>query len=158
MFVARLRFLTHTGVRQGDNPGPGLFRRSYDAGVAERHADLDQHPWAQRLACTYESRTLPPLAVPLTTTGYADLARTSIARSHMELQRHEPVDHFFAFGSLRARFFSASSQKGRSRYCGFRAGILLVTYGRLYSAMGRLLSALSPVHVTWVPRGPSRGL
>ena len=84
--VAHLWFLTHTWVRQGDNLGPGLFRRSYDAEVAEWHAELDQHQWAERSTWTCESDTLPAHAVPLATGGLADdLARTSIARSHKEL-------------------------------------------------------------------------
>ena len=75
MFVARLWFLTHTRVRQGDHLGPRLFRRSNDARVAEWHTELDQHPWPQRLTCTCEPNTLPPSAVPLGTGGYADARR-----------------------------------------------------------------------------------
>ena len=48
VFVARLWFLACTGVRQGDNLGPGLFRRSYDAGKAEWHEELNQHQWAKK--------------------------------------------------------------------------------------------------------------
>ena len=40
MFAGRLWFLTCTGVRQGDKLGPGLFRRTYDAGVAEWYEEL----------------------------------------------------------------------------------------------------------------------
>ena len=78
MFVPRLWFLTHTGVRQGDN-----LDKSHDAGVAEWHEELNQHQWAQRLTCTSEPDTLPAHAVPLAAGGYADdLARTSIAGSY----------------------------------------------------------------------------
>ena len=84
--VVALGSFTHTGVRQGDNLGRGLFRKTYDAGVAEWHEELDQHQWAQRLTCTFESDTFPAHAVPVATGGYADdLARTSIARSYKEL-------------------------------------------------------------------------
>ena len=66
-----------------DNPGPGLFRRSYDAWLAEW---LDQHQRAQRLMCTCEPDTLPAHAVPLASGGYADdLARTFFVRSYKEL-------------------------------------------------------------------------
>ena len=89
MFVAHFWFLTHTGVRQGDDSGTGLFRRSYDAGVGEWHEELDQHQWAQRLTCIHESDTLSAHAVLLATGGYADdLARTSIACSYKKTQRH----------------------------------------------------------------------
>ena len=83
MFVAHFRFFTHTGARQGDNLGSRLFRRSYDAGVAEWQEELDQHQWAQRLTCTDESDTSPAHAVLLATGRYADdLDRISIARSY----------------------------------------------------------------------------
>ena len=86
MFVAHLWFLTHTGVRQGDNLGTGLFRRSYDAEVAEWHAELDQRQRAQRLTCTCESDTFLAHALFLAAGGYADdLVRTSIVRSYKEL-------------------------------------------------------------------------
>ena len=47
MFVARLWFLTCTGVKR-----PGLFCGSYDAGVAEWHEDLNQHQWAEMSLAT----------------------------------------------------------------------------------------------------------
>ena len=65
IFVPRLWSLTCTRVTQGDNLGPELFRRSYDAGVAEWHEELNQHPWSERLACNYEPDSLPTQAVPL---------------------------------------------------------------------------------------------
>ena len=64
---------------------PQLFQ-DIQASAAEWHEEFDQHPWAQRWTCTNESGTLLPSAVPLATRRHADdLARTSIARSYMEL-------------------------------------------------------------------------
>ena len=100
MLVAHHWFLTHTGVRQGDNLGPGLFRRSCDAGVAEWHADLVQHPWAQRLSCTCESGTLVLSAVH-------GLARSSIARSHMELSDINHLSTSSVAAALGRRAFRA---------------------------------------------------
>ena len=85
VFVAPLSSAHRSEARR--QSWPRLFLRSYDAGVAEWHAELDQHPWAQRLMCTCESDTLPPSAVPWASGGSADdhLARTSVARSYTEL-------------------------------------------------------------------------
>ena len=113
MFVARLWFLTHTVVRQGYHLGPRLFRRSYDAGVSEWHAELDQLPWPQRLTCTCESDTLLSSAVLLATGGYADdLAGTCIVRSHTELDDIDQLTTSSLAAAWRRRALLLHPKKG----------------------------------------------
>ena len=121
MFVARLWFLTHTVVRQGYHLGPRLFRRSYDAGVSEWHAELDQHPWPQRVTCTCESDTLLSSAVLLATGGYADdLAGTCIVRSHTELDDIDQLTTSSLAAAWRRRALQLHPEKGvtATRYLG----------------------------------------
>ena len=94
MFPARLWFLTCTVVRQVDNLGSGLFRRSYDAQVAEWHEELNEHQWAERLTCNYD-----------------DPARTSISSSHNELNDINQVTTSSLASALRRRALQLHPKK-----------------------------------------------
>ena len=66
--IGRLKkdaYVTRTGVRQGDNSGPGLFRRSYDAATKEWNELLDARPWARRLAVRNNPMGLPEASIDL---------------------------------------------------------------------------------------------
>ena len=79
-------YLTRTGVRQGDNLGPGLFRRSYDAATQEWNEQLDARPWARRLVVRYIPMGQTEASIDLSPSGYADdLARAAVAKNLAEL-------------------------------------------------------------------------
>ena len=108
MHIKKDAHLTRTGVRQGDNLGPGLFRRSYDAATQEWNEQLDARPWARRLVVRYIPMGLPEASIDLSVSGYADdLARAAVAKNLTELgqiNREQQTD------SLRAALKSRSLQ------------------------------------------------
>ena len=107
MHIKKDAYLTRTGVRQGDNLGPGLFRRSYDAATQEWNEQLDARPWARRLVVRYIPMGLPEASIDLSVSGYADdLARAAVAKNLTELGQinREQTD------SLRAALKSRSLQ------------------------------------------------
>ena len=111
-------YLARTGVRQGDNLGPGLFRRSYDAATQEWNEQLDARPWARRLVVRCFPMELPEASIDLSVSGYADdLARAALAKNLTELGQinREQTDSLRA--ALKSRSLSSSIlQKGLSFY------------------------------------------
>ena len=86
MHIKKDAYLTRTGVRQGDNLGPGLFRRSYDAATQEWNEQLDARPWARRLVVRCTPLGLPEASIDLSVSGYADdLARAAVGKNLTEL-------------------------------------------------------------------------
>ena len=82
MHIKKDACLTRTGVRQGDNLGPGLFRRSYNAATQEWNEQLDARPWARRLVVRKTPMGLPEASIDLSVSGYADdLARAAVAKN-----------------------------------------------------------------------------
>ena len=57
MHIKKDAYLTRTGVRQGDNLGPGLFRRSYDAATQEWNEQLDARPIGAGIRALPSTRT-----------------------------------------------------------------------------------------------------
>ena len=86
LHIKKDAYLTRTGVRQGDNLGPGLFRRSYDAATQEWNEQLDARPWARRLVVRKTPMGLPEASIDLFVSGYADdLASAAVAKNLTEL-------------------------------------------------------------------------
>ena len=107
MHIKKDAYLTRTGVRQGDNLGPGLFRRSYDAATQEWNEQLDARPWARRLVVRYIPMGLPEASIDFSVSGYSDdMARAAVAKNLTELGQisREQTD------SLRAALKSRSLQ------------------------------------------------
>ena len=72
MHIKKDAYLTRTGVRQGDNLGPSLFRRSYAAAIQEWNEQLDARPWARRLVVRKNPNGQTETSIDLSVSGYAD--------------------------------------------------------------------------------------
>ena len=113
MHIKKDAYLTRTGVRQGDNLGPGLFRRSYDAASQEWNEQLDARPWARRLVVRKIPVGLPEASIDLSVSRYAgDLARVAVAKNLTELGQINREQTDSLRGALKSRSLQVHPTKG----------------------------------------------
>ena len=112
------RLLDSNRVLQGDNLGPNLFRRSYDAATQEWNEQLGARPWARRHVVLNIPKRLPEASIDLSLSGYADdLARAAVAKNQKKLgqMKREQTDNLRA--ALKSRPFSPAPSYERN--CSF---------------------------------------
>ena len=113
MHIKKDAYLTRTGVRQGDNFGPSLFRRSCDAATQEWNEQLGARPWARRLVVRYTPMGLPEASIDLSVSGYADdWPRCGCKESHRAWPDQSRTDRQSSSCSGKAALFQLHPTKG----------------------------------------------